>query len=122
MVRNQLQEELLRLQREIGKTIVFVTHDIDEAIKLGDHVAGLRVGGVLAPFAPPAELLAHPADEFVESFIGKDRGYRALTFMQAHGVDLQPVPDSLELGSPGRHLSWLYGSDPLPARARVRRH
>jgi osmoprotectant transport system ATP-binding protein len=121
IVRNQLQEELLRLQREIGKTIVFVTHDIDEAIKLGDNVAVLRVGGVLAQFAPPAELLAHPADEFVESFIGKDRGYRALTFMQAHGVDLQPVPDSLELGSRGEPLSWLDGSDRLPVGAVFRR-
>ncbi len=65
IVRNQLQEELLRLQREIGKTIVFVTHDIDEAIKLGDNVAVLRVGGKLAQFAPPSELLADPADEFV---------------------------------------------------------
>ena len=60
IVRHQLQEELLRLQRDIGKTIVFVTHDIDEAIKLGDNVAVLRVGGKLAQFAPPAELLAEP--------------------------------------------------------------
>ena len=65
IVRHQLQEELLRLQRDIGKTIVFVTHDIDEAIKLGDNVAVLRVGGKLAQFAPPAELLANPADDFV---------------------------------------------------------
>ncbi len=61
IVRHQLQEELLRLQRDIGKTIVFVTHDIDEAIKLGDNVAVLRVGGKLAQFAPPAELLSNPA-------------------------------------------------------------
>ncbi len=117
IVRNQLQEELLRLQREIGKTIVFVTHDIDEAIKLGDNVAVLRVGGVLAQFAPPAELLAHPADDFVESFIGKDRGYRALTFTRTEGVELAPVPDSLELGSRGEPLGWRAGSELLPVGA-----
>ncbi len=88
IVRHQLQEELLRLQRDIGKTIVFVTHDIDEAIKLGDNVAVLRVGGKLAQFAPPAELLAKPADDFVESFIGQDRGYRALTFVTAEDLPL----------------------------------
>jgi osmoprotectant transport system ATP-binding protein len=117
IVRNQLQEELLRLQREIGKTIVFVTHDIDEAIKLGDNVAVLRVGGVLAQFAPPAELLAHPADDFVESFIGKDRGYRALTFTRTEGVELAPVPDSLELGARGEPLGWRAGSELLPVGA-----
>ncbi|HEY3004366.1 MAG TPA: ABC transporter ATP-binding protein [Kribbellaceae bacterium] len=111
IVRNQLQEELLRLQREIGKTIVFVTHDIDEAIKLGDNVAVLRVGGRLAQFAPPAELLAHPADGFVESFIGKDRGYRALTFMQADDVELAPVPDALAVGTAGEPLGWRNGAD-----------
>ena len=117
IVRNQLQEELLRLQREIGKTIVFVTHDIDEAIKLGDNVAVLRVGGVLAQFAPPAELLAHPADDFVESFIGKDRGYRALTFTRTDGVELSPVPDSLELGARGEPLGWRDGSELRPVGA-----
>ena len=123
IVRNTLQEELLRLQREIGKTIVFVTHDIDEAIKLGDNVAVLRVGGKLAQFAPPAELLADPADEFVESFIGKDRGYRALTFMQADDVDLDPVPDELRLGDAGEPLGWRgEGDQLLPVGAVFHRH
>jgi osmoprotectant transport system ATP-binding protein len=80
VVRDQLQDEFLRLQSDLGKTIVFVTHDIDEAIKLGDQVAVLRVGGHLAQLATPAELLSRPVDEFVAGFVGRDRGYRALTF------------------------------------------
>ena len=83
VVREQLQDEFLRLQGELGKTIVFVTHDIDEAIKLGDQVAVLRVGGTLAQVAEPAYLLAHPADDFVADFVGRDRGYRALGFQEA---------------------------------------
>ena len=83
VVREQLQNEFLRLQSELGKTIVFVTHDIDEAIKLGDLVAVMRVGGKLAQFATPAELLSRPADAFVAGFVGRDRGYRALGFAHA---------------------------------------
>ncbi|HEU5473754.1 MAG TPA: ABC transporter ATP-binding protein [Actinophytocola sp.] len=91
IVRDDLQQQLLRLQSELDKTIVFVTHDIDEAIKLGDRVAVFRVGGVLAQYDSPAALLAKPADEFVSSFIGRDRGYRALGFLAAKGIDLAPV-------------------------------
>jgi osmoprotectant transport system ATP-binding protein len=80
IVREQLQDEFLRLQADLGKTIVFVTHDIEEAIKLGDQVAVLRVGGRLAQLADPAYLLAHPVDDFVADFVGRDRGYRALSF------------------------------------------
>ncbi|WP_347354243.1 ABC transporter ATP-binding protein [Intrasporangium sp.] len=83
IVREQLQDAFLRLQAELGKTIVFVTHDIDEAIKLGDQVAVLQVRGELAQLAPPATLLAEPADEFVADFVGKDRGYRTLSFRSA---------------------------------------
>jgi osmoprotectant transport system ATP-binding protein len=83
VVRAQLQDEFLRLQGGLGKTIVFVTHDIDEAIKLGDRVAVLRVGGRLAQLDSPRELLAHPADSFVAGFVGRDRGYRALGFTVA---------------------------------------
>ena len=83
VVRDQLQDEFLRLQGELGKTIVFVTHDIDEAVKLGDQVAVLRVGGNLAQLATPAELLTAPADDFVAGFVGRDRGYRALGFEPA---------------------------------------
>ena len=80
VVRAQLQDEFLRLQGDLGKTIVFVTHDIDEAVKLGDHVAVLRVGGRLAQFDAPRDLLANPVDSFVAGFVGRDRGYRALGF------------------------------------------
>ncbi|WP_083707400.1 ABC transporter ATP-binding protein [Intrasporangium flavum] len=90
IVREQLQEEFLRLQSEIGKTIVFVTHDIDEAIKLGDQVAVLRVGGRLAQLAAPEELLSQPVDDFVADFVGRDRGYRTLGFRTA------PFPTSAE--------------------------
>ena len=90
VVREQLQDEFLRLQGELGKTIVFVTHDIDEAIKLGDQVAVLRVGGTLAQLAAPADLLAHPVDDFVADFVGRDRGYRALSFQPTPRLPLRP--------------------------------
>ncbi len=80
IVRSQLQDEFLRLQADISKTIVMVTHDIDEALKLGDQVVVLRQGGTLAQAATPAELLAAPNDAFVADFVGKARGYRALGF------------------------------------------
>ncbi|WP_307627850.1 ABC transporter ATP-binding protein [Streptomyces turgidiscabies] len=92
VVRKGLQDELLRLQAELGKTIVFVTHDIDEAVKLGTMVAVLRTGGRLAQFAPPAELLSDPADEFVEDFLGADRGIRRLSFFSSGGLDLLTTP------------------------------
>ena len=92
IVREQLQDEFLRLQADLDKTILFVTHDIDEAIKLGDQVAVLRVGGVLAQVADPAYLLAHPVDDFVADFVGRDRGYRALGFHEAPPLPLSPEP------------------------------
>lgn len=98
VVREQLQDEFLRLQDELGKTIVFVTHDIDEAIKLGDHVAVLRVGGTIGQLARPSQLLTHPADGFVADFLGRDRGYRALGFTHGH-IPLYDEP-AVTLGSP----------------------
>ena len=80
IVRSQLQDEFLRLQADISKTIVMVTHDIDEALKLGDQVVVLREGGTLAQASTPAELLAAPRDAFVADFVGSARGYRALGF------------------------------------------
>ncbi len=80
IMRAQLQDEFLRLQREIGKTIVMVTHDIDEALKLGDQVAVLREGGHLAQLATPQELLERPGNAFVADFLGGGRGFRALQF------------------------------------------
>lgn len=92
IVRKGLQDELLRIQQELAKTIVFVTHDIDEAIKLGTKVAVLRTGGRLAQFAPPAELLSAPADSFVEDFLGADRGIRRLSFFPSAGLRLETGP------------------------------
>jgi osmoprotectant transport system ATP-binding protein len=81
IVRNRLQDELLALQRRLRKTVVLVTHDIDEAIKLADRVAILEVGGVLQQYAPPAELLRDPANEFVESFLGRERALRRMALL-----------------------------------------
>ncbi|WP_161306885.1 ABC transporter ATP-binding protein [Streptomyces sp. SID3212] len=92
VVRKGLQDELLRIQAELGKTIVFVTHDIDEAIKLGDRIAVMRTGGRLAQFAPPGELLSAPADAFVEDFLGNDRGVRRLSFFTCEALALEPPP------------------------------
>ncbi|KOX11967.1 ABC transporter ATP-binding protein [Nocardiopsis sp. NRRL B-16309] len=88
VVRASLQDELLRLQKELRKTIVFVTHDIDEAVRLGDRIAVFRPGGVLAQYDAPERLLAAPVDDFVESFIGYDRGVRRLSFFPARNLTL----------------------------------
>ncbi len=91
IVRDSLQQEFLRLQSELGKTIAFVTHDIDEAIKLGDNIAILRVGGRLAQLGSPQDVLDNPADEFVADFVGRDRGFRALSFITAEELEVEPV-------------------------------
>lgn len=91
VVREQLQNELLTLQAQLQKTILMVTHDIDEAVKLGNEVAVMRVGGRLAQIDEPARLLAEPADDFVASFVGRDRGYRSLAFQDVD-VPLHPEP------------------------------
>lgn len=111
VVRASLQEELLRLQAELNKTIVFVTHDIDEAVKLGDRVAVLRVGGHLAQLADPPTLLARPADDFVAEFLGRDRGIRRLSFVSDEGLRLRAdltVPVSTEVSAlRGTAEPWL---------------
>ncbi|MFC5930171.1 ATP-binding cassette domain-containing protein [Cryobacterium melibiosiphilum] len=86
IVRAELQQELLRLQQELDKTVVFVTHDIDEAFLLGDQVVILRTGGLVAQIGSPTEILANPVDEFVSSFVGADRGKRSL-HLENHGGD-----------------------------------
>jgi osmoprotectant transport system ATP-binding protein len=89
ITRSRLQDEFLRLQTEIRKTVLFVTHDIDEAIKMGDRIAVLRHGGELAQFATPADLLMHPADEFVEQFVGSDRALKRLALTRVRELDLR---------------------------------
>jgi osmoprotectant transport system ATP-binding protein len=139
--RERLQNEFLRLQAEIRKTILFVTHDIDEAIKMGDRIAIMRKGGHLAQFATPAELLMAPADEFVEDFVGADRALKRLALMRVSDIDLweaplayvgQPtaevraklqgaeVPYPLLVDSERRPLGWLserdLGGETVPAQ------
>ena len=89
--RERLQNEFLRLQANLRKTIVFVTHDIDEAIKMGDKIAILKEGGKLAQFATPAELLMYPADKFVEDFVGADRALKRLALQRVRDIELWKV-------------------------------
>ncbi|WP_432562986.1 ABC transporter ATP-binding protein [Kineococcus sp. SYSU DK003] len=91
VVRGQLQEEFLRLQSELGKTIAVVTHDIDEAITLGDRIAVFREGGHLAQVGTPQDLLTRPADDFVRGFVGRDRGYRGLSFQNGDDLPLRSL-------------------------------
>jgi osmoprotectant transport system ATP-binding protein len=90
--RHRLQDEFLRLQAEVRKTIVFVTHDIDEAIKMGDRIAILREGGRLAQYGTPAEILEHPADDFVAQFVGADRALKRLGLQTLAEIEL-PKPN-----------------------------
>jgi osmoprotectant transport system ATP-binding protein len=92
IVRLRLQQELLNLQRRLHKTIVFVTHDIDEAIRLGDRMAVLNVGGVLEQYAPPVDVLADPAGPFVLEFLGADRGLKRLALIPVSAAELESGP------------------------------
>jgi len=92
--RERLQNEFLRLQDEIRKTIVFVTHDIDEAIRMGDRIAVMREGGKLVQYATPAELLTAPADAFVEDFVGPDRGLKRLSLQRVGEASLLAPSDA----------------------------
>ena len=90
--RERLQNEFLRLQAQVRKTVLFVTHDIDEAIKMGDRIAVMREGGKVAQYATPAEILMSPADEFVEDFVGSDRALKRLALMRVSDIDLWEAP------------------------------
>jgi len=139
--RERLQNEFLRLQAEVRKTILFVTHDIDEAIKMGDRIAILREGGHLAQYATPAELLMAPADNFVEDFVGADRALKRLSLLRVSDIDLwqaplahvgqatsevraklpgAEVPYALVIDSERRPLGWLsdddLGGETVPAK------
>ena len=113
IVRERLQNEFLRLQRDLAKTILFVTHDIDEAIKMGDLVAVMRGGGLLAQFGPPDELLAHPASDFVARFVGADRGLKRLSLSRVRDIELQAVPTARvgDEAGPARQRTL---ADPFP--------
>jgi osmoprotectant transport system ATP-binding protein len=91
ITRERLQDEFLRLHRELRKTVIFVTHDIDEAIKMGDRIAILREGGRLAQYDTPDNILAAPASDFVARFVGNDRGLKRLSLATLEDLDLEPV-------------------------------
>jgi osmoprotectant transport system ATP-binding protein len=96
VVREDLQAEMLRLQADLKKTIVFVTHDIDEAVRLGDHIAVFGPQGRLQQYDKPETVLAAPATSFVASFVGRDRGYRGLSFRSAQSVTMHPIHTATE--------------------------
>ncbi len=126
IIRARLQDQFLDLQARLHKTIVMVTHDIDEAIKLGDRIAILNVGGVLEQYASPADLLREPANSFVADFLGKDRGLKRLSLIPIRDVQLEEGPvvpqtasvadawavmerygvDWIGVGGDGRLLGW----------------
>jgi osmoprotectant transport system ATP-binding protein len=111
--RERLQNEFLRLQQEIRKTIVFVTHDIDEAIKVGDKIAVMRQGGKLAQYASPAELLSRPESKFVEDFVGADRALKRLALQRVRDVDLWKAP-IVRVGEPVREARVKAADADLP--------
>src|SRR5450759_1986730 len=106
IAREGLQDEFLRLQRELAKTILFVTHDVDEAIKMGDLIAVMEEGGRLAQFGAPDEILAHPASDFVARFVGADRGLKRLSLRTVADLELEPsaARPGLPTFSPGTKL------------------
>src|SRR5437773_4066287 len=104
IVRERLQNEFLRLHRTLGTTVLFVTHDIDEAIKMGTRVAVMQQGGHLAQYAPPTELLLQPASEFVARFVGTDRGLKRLSLLTVADVMIEPGVVA-RVGEPAR-AAW----------------
>lgn len=113
VVRQHLQGELLRLQRRLHKTIVFVTHDIDEAIHIGDRVAVMRAPGELVQYDGPRDLLASPVDDFVADFLGQDRELRRLALIRADEVATSPAPTVTvgESASTAREAAAEHGCD-----------
>jgi osmoprotectant transport system ATP-binding protein len=125
VVRHKIQEEFLRLQQEVRKTIVIVTHDLDEAILMGDKVAVLAEGGRLAQYGPPEELLSAPADAFVAEFVGSDTGIRRLALRTVRSTPILPLAEAarhgygLTVDEHGRPLRWFAGGPAWPV---VRQH
>jgi osmoprotectant transport system ATP-binding protein len=113
IVRERLQNELLRLQERLAKTILFVTHDIDEAIKMGDLVAVMQIGGHLAQFGSPDQILASPANDFVARFVGADRGLKRLALVRVGEVELVPAR-TVRQGSDASAARLAASADELP--------
>ena len=112
IVRDRLQNEFLRLQETIAKTILFVTHDIDEAIKMGDLVAVFQTGGVLAQFGTPLDILAAPASDFVARFVGQDRGLKRLSLLRVSDVETRPAATARP-GDPAAEGRRRAAADPM---------
>jgi osmoprotectant transport system ATP-binding protein len=113
IVRERLQNELLRLQEQLAKTILFVTHDIDEAIKMGDLVAVMQVGGRLAQFGTPQDILTKPASDFVGRFVGTDRGLKLLALVRVESLPLR-APVTAQPGDDAAEARRRVGADPFP--------
>ena len=111
ITRDRLQNEFLRLQAELQKTIVFVTHDIDEAIKMGDRIAILKEQSVVAQHDSPERILAHPANQFVEDFLGSGATLKGLNLMRARDIELHDVPTVIEPTSRDQVLGVLEETD-----------
>ncbi|MCI2179087.1 MAG: ATP-binding cassette domain-containing protein [Ancrocorticia sp.] len=137
VVRRDLQRELRRLQSELHKTIIFVTHDMDEAVLLGDKVAVFGTGGVLQQYGTPADVLANPANDFVADLVGHDRGYRALSFHTIERLAVEPVTTAtledartqspteswlLVTDTEGKPLGWLDKERHIALRSGIRAH
>ena len=113
IVRARLQDQFLDIQRRLQKTIVFVTHDIDEAIKLADRIAILNLGGVIEQFARPEEILRDPANEFVKDFVGAERGLKRLALIKVAdiGTEEGPVVASSATADEARKVMAQFGLD-----------
>jgi osmoprotectant transport system ATP-binding protein len=92
IVRARLQDQFLDIQKRLRKTIVFVTHDIDEAIKMADRIAILNIGGLVEQYAPPEEILRDPANDFVKSFVGAERGLKRLALIKVADIEVEEGP------------------------------
>ncbi len=128
ITRTRLQHEFLRIHREVGKTVIFVTHDIDEAILMGDRIAILRPGGRLAQYDTPEAILAHPADDFVADFVGADRGLKRLSLtrldelpLESHRRRARPGPRGVD-HAPRRAVDDAQRGEPRRRGPRRRRH
>ena len=126
VVRERLQTEFLRLQDTVRKTIVFVTHDIEEAVRLGDRIAVMSTGGTVEQFASPAELLGSPASPFVADFVGADRGLKRLAVTGIDPADLEHPPvvhvDDGLADARGDGGGVQLAAEARPERRRIRRH
>ncbi|MDQ3914517.1 MAG: ABC transporter ATP-binding protein [Actinomycetota bacterium] len=115
IVRERLQDQFLRIQDELRKTIVFVTHDVDEAIKMADRIAILNKGGILEQFAPPEEILRAPANDFVRQFVGQERALKRLSLLKVRDVELTGDKLAHDGPSVGRDASLRQALDAIVA-------